>query len=338
MIILVLVAMFGTTKIVTPYIDTVSHRWDTDRYQTLSLNLILNTGQPTDWGQTTEAPTAFGLAKAGNHLPYELDPDKLTRLNMLNAFSVPYHEVWGIVGEKDLTFQIKIQPVFTVNATLTAAQPNGATTNYQFHITTDQSGKPIATQLSGYLIAGDFLVGATALALGGSGELTFSVPSSYSGSVAVVCFAQSNVDARMCSFTTFNLDLDSLALSANGSFAQLSPLNGVLYADFSEQTTVQRAVALTFGGNSTLTAVNQTSQHAEYALPDLPEAGPIALVVAGNNGTASGASWVMYPQVPLQIGADFDNSVTGAKTAAQTYVVTCNGALYQATVTWGGLA
>ncbi len=101
---------------------------------------------------------------------------------------------------------------------------------------------------------------------------------------------------------------------------------------------MQTAAALTFGGNFTLTATNQTDQQTQYAIPDLPEAGPIAFVVAGNNGTATSASCVLYPQVPLQIGADFENSETGAKTAAQTYVVTCNGALYQATVTWGGLA
>jgi hypothetical protein len=207
MIILVLLAMFGTAKIVTPYMDSMAHRWDTDRYQTLSLNLILNTGQPADWGQTPAAPTAFGLAKAGSQLPYELDPDKLTRLNELNAFSLPYHEVWGIVGEKDLTFQIRIQPLFTVNATLHAIESEGAATTYQFNLTTIQSGKPIAAQLSGYLIAGDFLADAEAAALGGSGELTFTVPNTYSGAAAVVCFAQSSVDTRICSFTTFNLDL-----------------------------------------------------------------------------------------------------------------------------------
>jgi hypothetical protein len=61
------------------------------------------------------------------------------------------------------------------------------------------------------------------------------------------------------------------------------------------------------------------------------------IVITGLNGSTSFAEWVAYPQVPLQIGADFDESTTGSRIVVQNHIVAINSALYEVITKWGGL-
>jgi hypothetical protein len=47
--------------------------------------IVTNCGDPTNWGSTNSTPKSFGLSANNTYRLYELDADKITRLNSLNA-------------------------------------------------------------------------------------------------------------------------------------------------------------------------------------------------------------------------------------------------------------
>jgi hypothetical protein len=50
MITLVLSAMIGASKQISPYLSGLSHRNDAERFQQLASHILLNTGTPSNWG------------------------------------------------------------------------------------------------------------------------------------------------------------------------------------------------------------------------------------------------------------------------------------------------
>jgi hypothetical protein len=60
------------------------------------------------------------------------------------------------------------------------------------------------------------------------------------------------------------------------------------------------------------------------------------MVITGLNSTSFFAEWVAYPQIPLEIGANFANSNSLSNVFAYTYIVTVDSALYECRVWLGG--
>jgi hypothetical protein len=60
------------------------------------------------------------------------------------------------------------------------------------------------------------------------------------------------------------------------------------------------------------------------------------MVLTGYNGSMSFAEWVAYPQLPIQIGANFTESIARSKIVSLNYIVTINQALYEVVTKWGG--
>ena len=118
----------------------------------------------------------------------------------------------------------------------------------------------------------------------------------------------------------------------------LSPLNHILYDNLSKGVDFEAATAFTFEDNISLNLVSKTNQSFEYSIPSLTNSGPIALAMTWTNGSSTFGDFVMYPQIPLDAGPNFDESVTGSKVSAANYVVSCNGALYQVVMRWSGTA
>jgi len=94
MITLVLSAMIGISAFVNPFLH---------------------------WGSDADASlTSFGLAEQSVATPFELDIDKVTRLNEDNAYNVSFWDVFTAFGAQDKPFRIKIEPVFNVTLNLTS--------------------------------------------------------------------------------------------------------------------------------------------------------------------------------------------------------------------------
>jgi len=339
MIILVLSAMAGESKLIAPYLNDLSHRNDTERFRQFASYLLLSTGTPADWGQIAgTAPNNLGLAKAESSLPYELDIDKITRLNSENINSLTYAELWRKLGVQDVAFQIEVKPLFELSIELISNSTHGNEIRYEFEVTTEKLGMPISTDLSGYAVSENYAVKVTSsTAANGVGFLEVDVPNSVNGPALLVVFAKAKANPQMVSFNVFAFDLNSSTLLPNGTFTRLSPLNYVLNASLvSSSVQIHNAQIFTFNYNFSLTEKSEGIQTIEYYIPHLVDSSPMIMMLTGYNGSMSFAEWVAYPQLPLQIGANFTESVARSRIVSLSYIVTINQALYEVVTKWGG--
>ena len=341
MIILVLSAMVGASKLMTPYISGLSHRNDAERFQQLASLLLLNTGTPSNWGQMRETiPSSLGLAKAGSFLPYELDIDKVSRLNSENAYSLTYRELWESLGIQDVAFQIEVGTLFELSIDLISNQTQGDETIYEFEVETKKSGMPVSADLSGYVFVKYFVDNVTSsTSSDGVGSFSVNVPNSVNGTTLLLVFAKAKANPQMVSFNVYAFGHNSATPFPNRTFLGLSPLNYVLNVSFTyPDTEILKAQVFTFNYNFSLTEKAQKDQTAEYNIPRLLDSSPMIMALTGLNGSSSFAEWVSYPQLPLQVGSDFSQSIAGAKIVSQIHIVTINFALYEVATKWGGTA
>jgi len=340
MIILALSAMAGTSKLMAPYLNDLSHRDDAERFQQLASHLLLKAGTPPNWGQTgTGVPSSLGLAKADSSLPYELDIDKVSRLNSDNIYSLTYSELWEAFGVKDAAFQIDIRTLFELSISLVSNSTQGNNTVYEFQVATRKSGMPLSTNLNCYVVVEDFVEKATSsTGSDGVGSLIVDVPNSVIGTALVLVFARAQVNPQMVSLGTYALGHNSPSPLPNETFTRLSPLNHVLNASLVYSTTeILKVLIFTFNYNMSLTEKTRGVQTVEYFIPRLLDSSQMITVLTGYNGSTSFAEWVSYPQLPLQIGVDFSESVAGSKIVSVSNIVTINSALYDVVTKWGGL-
>jgi hypothetical protein len=341
MIVLVLSAMVGTSKLMSPYLDDLANRDCTERFQHLASNLLLTTGSPSAWGQLKSTmPSSLGLARAGAIIPYDLDADKVTRLNSENVYSLTYSDLWQALGVKDVSFQIEIKTLFELSIRLISNSSQGSQAVYQFEVRAEKSGIPISASLRSYVVLRDFVNETEAsTSSSGVGTITISIPNSINGTALLVVFAKSAVNPQIVSFGVHAFSHDSSSPLPNGTFVNLSPLNYVLNASLAYATIeVIKAQVFTFSYNFSLTEKAQGIQTVEYLVPRLIDTSVSVMVLTGANGSTSFAEWVAYPQVPLQIGADFSESIAGSRVAVYSQIVTINSALYEVVTKWGGLS
>ncbi len=338
MIILVLTALVGVAQFMEPYMSSLSNRDVSERYQQLSSSLLLLPGNPSGWGQSVASPTGLGLARTGSALPYELDVDKVSRLNSLNSYSLSYSELWKALGVKDVSFQIAVKPIFDVSIDLTSTSPSGNGTIYEFKVVTAESGMPVVTDLSAYFATGNFVSRVySPTSSNGTATLDFNISNSLVGSALMIVFAQSIATPQIVSFNVYTFSVNSSTPLPNRTFTLLSPLNYVLNASLvSPSVNILAARIFTFSHNSSLTVKAQTGLSMEYFIPTMLDSSPMVMVLTGNSGATSFAEWVAYPQLPLLVGADFNQSTAGTKIISVSSFITINNALYEVVTTWGG--
>ena len=96
---------------------------------------------------------------------------------------------------------------------------------------------------------------------------------------------------------------------------------------------VSNAYVLAYNYHFNLSQDASGNQTTQYSIPHLLEASPMILVLNGNNVSTSFAEWTTYPQVPLEIGADFSDLTTRSKAVALTYIMSINSVLYESVIT-----
>jgi len=186
----------------------------------------------------------------------------------------------------------------------------------------------------------DFVTRTTTLtSANGTGTLFARVPNSLNGTALFLVFAQSTANQNVVSVNAYVFSHNSQNHIPNEAFARLNPLDYAINATMLYDTVeVVSARVFTFNYNSSLTTEAQSGQTIEYAVPRFLDASPSVVVVTGLNGSTSFAGWVAYPQVPLQIGAGFDESTAGSRIVVQSHIVAINSALYEVITKWGGLS
>jgi hypothetical protein len=337
MVLLVLSAMAGASKLLCPHINGADNENIAERYKEISKYILLNSGTPSNWGQSNQIPEAFGLAKAGSENPYELDVDKVSRLNSENTYGLSYAQMFTALKMSDVSFRIEIKPIFEVGIDLTATFAEINETVYQFEIVTEKLGFPVEAELKCYVVAENYSEAKYAYNFDGKTHLNITIPNNVIGPALLVVFARSAYNAKMISFDAYAFAHNSAEPKPKDTFLRLSSLNYTLTVSFSyPEIILLNTSAFSFEYNSTLTLIESSNQSATFAIPHFLDSSPTLIVITGQNSTIFFTEWTVYPQIPLQIGASFAGSETLSNVFAYTYLTTINSALYGCTVWLGG--
>lgn len=338
MVLLVLSAMASTSKLLYPYVNHSTDGNMAERYRQISKYMLLNEGTPINWGKSNQTNlTVFGLAKKGSTVQYDLDIDKITRLNAENVYALSYAEAFTALEISDISFRIEIKPLFETTVVLTATYVETAQTTYCFDIVTEKNGIPCLADLKGYVVAQNYTDAASTRTSNGKASLNVTVPNTVEGPAMFAVFARSVYDEKAMSFATYRFTHNSTQPLVSGIFLRLSPLNYTLKASFvASNITVSKVCALTFDYNATLVRIGNDSQSVTYSITRFANLSPILIVVTGGNSTTCFVEETAYPQVPLQFGADFATSETHSSVFAYTYPVTLNSVIYECSIRLGG--
>jgi hypothetical protein len=338
MVILVLSAMASTSKLLYPHINNVSDTNIGEMYREISKYILLNPGKPSNWGQNGQTiPEVFGLAKIDSNSPYDLDVDKVSRLNSENLYAVGYAQIFTALEMPDVSLNLEVKPIFEVAINLTSTYASANETAYEFEILTENHGVPIQTELKCYVIAENYLDSSFVNFSDGKINLNITLSNNVKGPALFVVLARTVCNAKIASFEVFPFAHNSSEPEPKGTFLRLSPLNYSLNTSFIySEINLSRAYALTFNYSSTLTQTSINNQSAAYNIPNFLDASPTLIVVTGWNSTVFFTEWTAYPQIPLQTGADFTSSMSLSNVFAYTYIITINSALYECTVWLGG--
>jgi len=335
MVILVASAMVSTAKLVQPYLNDLTTTNGVDRCRSLVEYMLLATGTPADWGRNKNTtPSTFGIA-AQNLQPYTLDPDKVSRLNSENVFSLTYPQLLAALGTPDASLNLRIQPVFQVTIDLVSHQDLENETLYTFQVATTKSGFPVSTRLSCYVAAEPYTANVISWTdLDGEGTINATLPNALNGTALLAVFAKMEAYPRMMAVTVYSFGHNSETPIPNRTFLRLSPLAHTLNVSLrNSNSEISEAYVFTCSYYFSLSPTASGNQSLEYDIPRLLDVSPKILVVNGNNGTTSFSEWTLYPQIPLEIGADFSDPNTKSKAIALTYVVSIDGVLYDAMAT-----
>ena len=337
MVLLTLSAMAATSKILYPYMNNMNNANSAEKYGETSKYLLLNDGTPSDWGKNSQAtPEIFGLAKSGADEPYALDIDKVSRLNSENLYALSYAEIFAVLRIPDTSFRIEIKPVFEVAIDLTATFEAANETTYQFGISTEKHGVLVQAELNCYVIAENYLNSSKGDTANGETSVNVTVPANVNGPALLIVLARSCYDSKIASFNSYAFEHNS-TVPIQTSFLALSPLDYNLTVSYAYPAIEMGNVyALTFNYNSTLTQTSNDSQSASYTISEYLDDSPTLLVATGWNQTSFFIECTAYPQIPVQVGADFENSVSLSDVFAYTYAVTVNSVIYECTIWMGG--
>jgi len=338
MVLLVLSAMATTSKLLYPHINNTVNNSIAEKYKEISTYLLLNDGTLSNWGQNSQKiPETFGLAKADSDNPYELDIDKVSRLNSENLYAISYAQIFTALKMSDISFSIEIKPIFEVAINLTATYAFPNETIYEFQILTEKHGVPVRAELKFYVVAENYLETSYVHVSDGRIYLNITLSNDVNGPALLVTFAKAICNAKIMSFGVYAFAHNSVEPKQKGTFLRLSPLNYTLNASLVYSgINLSKAYALTINYNSTLAQTSSSNQSITYNLSHFLDSSPTLIVVTGWNSTVFFTEWAAYPQIPLRTGVNFEGLTTLSNVFANTYIVTINLALYECTVWVGG--
>jgi len=326
----VVVSMATTAKILAPYMTSLQDLNEEEYLRKIVEYVVANSGSPANWGENqTATPEAFGLAKTGSLTPYELDVDKICRLNSQNTYSLSYLDILEALKLKKVALRIAVSQLMDVSIALTSRVTIGDSTRYSFRVYVSRDTTPIAVALHCYVIARNFFNDTySSTSSGGEGFVDVGIPNSSNGTALLVVFARASYDARITAYGVYAFDHLSSQPSPNNTFLELTPLNYTLHVNPKySNVSLETGYALSYSYESNLTSTSNVT----YAIPEILDSSPIVLVVTGLNSSAF-IEWTAYPQVPLEIGANFEN----AECFSFSYIVTINRAFYKLNVQCGG--
>jgi hypothetical protein len=292
--------------------------------------IITSPGFPLDWGTRGEAPADFGLAYSPSAGTYDLDMDKISRLNRLNNNPLSYLEMGKAAKLTDIAFAVTVSQVMTINIEQIDNSTAGPTTHFNFKVSTSINSKPASTNLHGYIAAHDYTASFNSTTEAGTGSLSFPVPSTLTSDALLVVFARADFNDKITSYAVYNFASSVQEYSPSKSALALSPLNYKLHFNDSASIMLQNGFVLSYSYQQPLSAL----ENSPCTIPKLLDRSPSVLVVNGLDGGVYVQAWTVYPQIPLTAGSSFE----GTERNVFGYMVTVDGVLYRLEVSLGGLA
>jgi hypothetical protein len=301
-----------------------------DNYlRNIAEHIVTSCGTPVDWGASAAVPDSFGLADSDSTYMYALDVDKISRLNSENSFALSYAQA-SIAGRlNNIALDISISQMLSITTTLSGNSSVGDETAYTFEISVSQAAGPVSATLQCYVVTKDSVsVVSNSTSSAGIGYITIQIPNASNGPALLVVFARAAFDERVTAYEAYSFAHLSQEPSPNHTFLGLSPLNHTLSVEENfPDVSIEHGYAFSFSYQLNLTAASAST----YAIPELVDKSPTVLVVSGFNDTTPFVEWTAYPCVPLDFGANFENSEQNVF----VYTVLIKGALYKLALSFG---
>jgi hypothetical protein len=203
-------------------------------------------------------------------------------------------------------------------------------TLYSFNVFVNRNQVPVETNLQCYIFAYNFFNDTSSTtSSNGQGIVEATIPDSSNGTALLVVFARASYDQRITAQTVYAFGHLASEPAPNNTFLNLSPVNGTLEVDSKvSDVSLDDAYVFSYGYESDLTSTSNET----YTIPDFLDSSPQVLVVVGWSSSDFFVEWVTYPQIPLEMGANFED----AECFSFNYLVTIDGVLYRLNVQCGG--
>jgi hypothetical protein len=331
MVSVVLISTALLPGILNAQVNSVQNLNEQSYFRALSEYIVSNCGVPSNWGSdSSSVPQTFGLAQEDSLLSNELDIDKVSRLNGENAFALNSLEILS-AAKLNVALGISISQLMDISVSITSNETIENLTAYAFNVFVSQNGAPVTASLHCYVVAEDFLsdvYGGTST--DGQSYVQAEIPNASNGTASFIVFARALNDPRITACQVYSFGHLSAQPLPNNTFLRLSPLNYTLFLspEYSG-IVVENCYAFSYGYEFNLTSTSNTT----YPIPNILDNGPTLLVVSGQNDSTFFTESVTYPQVPLQSGANLQNSESNAF----SYIVIIKDTLYKLTLLFGGM-
>ena len=292
-------------------------------------HIITNSGTPLNWGFSSSVPADFGLAASSSTISYELDIDKISRLNNLNNYSLSYADMANAAKLNNLALGIMVSQVMSINIEQLSNSTIGSEASFTFGISTSIYSKPTSASLHYYVVANNYLSDITnSTSNVGVGYVTIQIPSAATDNAMLIVFARASFDDRITSYAIYNFLNSTQESAPSNDILALSPLNYTLsFTTNSSGLTIQKGYVFSYSYQQNLTSI----QGNQCPIPKIIDKSPLIMVICGlNNGTYF-QEWTAYPQIPLRAGSNFE----GSEQNIFSYVVTINDVLYRLDVSLG---
>ncbi len=329
--IIVAAALIGTAFLGSTMQTRIASTQDINKdsyLKAIADHIVTNPGSPVDWGTSSALPVDFGLASNPSYSSYELDIDKICRLNSLNNYSLSYPELSN-AAKLNLALGVKVSQLMTVNILQSSNSTVGGYTSFTFQISTNIDSKPTSASLHCYF-AGDTNLTEVNSTIpdAGVGQVTVQIPTSETENALLIVFARSSIDDRITSYAIYNFANSTQETSPSSTNLALSPLNYTLSLN-DTSLGVLNGHAFSYSYQQPLSSL----EGSQAAIPKLLDKSPIILIFEGINGTDHFQEWTAYPQIPLKIGANF----AGSEQNIFSFIVTVSGVLYRLDLSLGDL-
>jgi hypothetical protein len=293
-------------------------------------HIISYPGSPTSWGTQSAVPADFGLAKYPSTGAYQLDIDKIGRLNRQNTNMLSYLELLNAAKLNNMSLAISVKQVMDLTVVQLSTHDVDGVTYAELSVAASINSKPTSAELHCYVVAdGYFYNASAAIPSSGSYTLTVHVPTGVADGAFVVAFARSNFDDRITSYAIYSIADGAQESTPASTGLSLSPQNYHLLFNQPPEVSVQNVYALTYSCNNNVTAF----QGSSCTIPKLVNNSPIMMVACGQNSSSYLQEWTSYPQVPLDAGSTFTNSARNIF----GYLVTVEGVLYRVEISLGDI-